>query len=102
MCSWLRPASSYLKRLTTKGGGWDAEVSPAMVDVAVQLISRLRDEDPVRGECHLPAQADDVVWAVYTDASDVALGVVLTAGGKCVEDCCWLRNEDDKRYIYVV
>ena len=25
-------------------------------------------------------------------------GVVLTAGGECVEDRCWLRKEDDKRH----
>ena len=63
---------SYLKRLATKGGGWDAEVSAAVAGVAVQLISRLRNEDPVGGVWHMPAQAN-VDWVVYTGASDVAL-----------------------------
>ena len=42
----------------------------------------------------MPAQAD-VDWVVYTDASDVALSVVLT--DECVEDRCWLSKVEEGR-----
>ena len=46
----------------------------------------------------MPELKHGVVW---TDASQIAIGVVLEINGKAVEDAAWLRKKDDYSHINV-
>ncbi|XP_065189499.1 uncharacterized protein LOC135820118 [Sycon ciliatum] len=99
ICGWLRTACSFVKRLSSECGSWDSEVSDVVYQCCRDLSARLCTEDPVRGQWHVPVSTGRV--QVWCDASDLAYGVVLEAGGVTVEDRAWLRAKDDKRHINV-
>ena len=100
VCSWLRPACSYLKRLSSEGNTeWDQSVSLEVAEACHSLVERVSRQDPVHGVWQ-PDSSDP--WIVWCDASDVAIGVALQAGDSIVEDAAWLRETDDRRHINVV
>ena len=45
--------------------------------------------------------ANDGVWVVFCDASEIMTGVVLQADSHVVEDNSWLRAKTDKKHINV-
>ena len=97
IAGWLRPHCSYLKRLCG-GGAWDAPVDECVSKMAVELLRRVNKEDPVRGRWNVNPNGVVTVW---TDASSLALGVVLEIDGSVVEDASWLRKKTDQMHINV-
>ena len=97
VAGWLRPYCSYLKRLGSDGS-WDTLVNDTTRKLAVELIEQVKKEDPVTGQWHVDTTQKTTVW---TDASSIALGVVLEVGGNIVEDATWLRKEADVLHINV-
>ena len=95
VCSWLRPACSFLKRMAS-GGEWDNAVGPRVVDLAEKLRKRVESEDPVTGRWDVPDCRQGRVWC---DASSIATGISVEIGGEVVEDASWLRKEDDAAHI---
>ena len=63
-----------------------------------EVVEEVRTNDPVSGEWHVPKTDVGTVW---TDASDLALGVVLEVGGTLAEDGTWMRKSDDYHHINV-
>ncbi|XP_065185766.1 uncharacterized protein LOC135816500 [Sycon ciliatum] len=102
VCSWLRPACSYLKRLATAAGGngWDDPLPETLVECCQELFARLSSDDPVHGQWDVHAQADST-WTAWCDASGLAIGVVLELDGTVVEDASWLRPAGDKLHVNV-
>ncbi|XP_065182549.1 uncharacterized protein LOC135813378 [Sycon ciliatum] len=100
VCSWLRPYTSYLKRLADSltPGGWDAKVPPEVVSLCQELSGRVEGEDPVHGAWSAPPAAQ---WSVWCDASNIATGIVVQCGADVIEDACWLRPKDDRTHINV-
>eukprot|EP00117_Sycon_ciliatum_P035558 scpid11219/ scgid1080/ len=96
--SWLRPACSYLKRLSSLQPGWDDPVSHEVVACCAEVIHRLQTDDPAQGVWSVPEGAQ---WSLWCDASDIAHGAVIQADGMIVEDGCWLRQKDDRRHINI-
>ncbi|XP_065189595.1 uncharacterized protein LOC135820209 [Sycon ciliatum] len=100
VCSWLRPACSFLKRLACRdGGGWDDDVPNDVVTCCAELASRVQDEDPATGVWN--ASVNEQQLAVWCDASDVAYGIVAEVGGEVMEDKSWLRDADEKKHINI-
>ena len=98
VCGWLRVASGYIQRLTAKEGvGWDEKVSQETMNKVKQVSERLLSgEDPVKGKW---LAREDGKMTVWTDASNLALGVVITIDGVIVEDAAWLRKIGDSSHI---
>jgi len=98
VCGWLRVASGYIQRLTAKEGvGWDEKVSQETMDKVRQVSERLLSgEDPVKGKWLAREGGKMTVW---TDASNLALGVVITIDDVVVEDAAWLRKTGDSSHI---
>jgi len=97
IAGWLRPHCSYLKRLGCSGA-WDEQVEPNVRSLAVDLLARARQEDPVKGRWKVNTGGPVTVW---TDASSLAMGVVLEVDGSIVEDAAWLRKNADCMHINV-
>jgi len=92
---WLRPASSFVKRLANNVD-WDSEINGHCKAVLGEIQTKMKLSDPVRGIWEVQKEADFKVWC---DASSLAIGVVLTMNGKPIEDACWLRKDDDALHI---
>lgn len=97
VAGWLRPACSYVKRLTN-GTSWDAPVDDAVLLVLRDLEKRFASSDPVGGIWTVNSRSMITVWC---DASSIATSVVLESHGKVIEDGCWLRKENDPAHINV-
>ena len=98
--SWLRPACAWLKRLACAGDHWDVAVSDATARCCEDLEAKVASSDPVHGVWSVPSTAVGD-WAVFCDASDLAVGVVLQLDGKVIEDSSWLRDANDSKHINV-
>ena len=98
VAGWLRVVCGYLQRLTAKEEiGWDDNVSVALMEKVVEISRRLNSgDDPVKGKWLVP---EDGIVKIWTDASNVALGVAVTVNGVVVEDAAWLRKEKDSSHI---
>ena len=98
VAGWLRVACGYLQRLTAKEGiGWDEYVSASVMNKVTEVSKRLKSgEDPVKGKWLVP---QDGMVKIWTDASNLALGVAITVDGVIVEDAAWLRKENDSSHI---
>nr|XP_004207675.2 uncharacterized protein LOC101237757 [Hydra vulgaris] len=92
---WLRPSCSYLKRVSSSCG-WDTLVNDRVVKLVRSLNERLTKEDPVHGSWNVKNTSEATVWR---DASSLAVGIVLEVAGEIVEDCSWLRKQDDAAHI---
>ncbi|KAF4685365.1 hypothetical protein FOZ60_006628 [Perkinsus olseni] len=99
ICDWLRPATSYLKRICCEGLGsnaaWDRPVLPDVKKCCDDVVKRLQVDDPVRGVWSPPSLSSNPTFSLYCDASSLAVGVVITVDkgdGNIVplEDSCWL------------
>eukprot|EP00117_Sycon_ciliatum_P011312 scpid18689/ scgid1770/ Gag-Pol polyprotein; Matrix protein p10; p20; Capsid protein p25; Nucleocapsid protein p14; Protease p15; Reverse transcriptase/ribonuclease H p90; Integrase p46 len=99
VCSWLRPACGYLKRLASVESAWDKPVCDAVVHCCAELQAMLDKADPATGKWAVNVEARDCT--VWCDASDVAYGALLECDGAVVEDRSWLRPASDRRHINV-
>ena len=97
IAGWLRLACSYIKR---KAGGenWDDVVDPVACQLISEVLERVAVEDPVRGKWRVFQGQSGVVW---TDASNLALGILVEVDGTAVEDAAWLRKSSDHSHINV-
>jgi transposase InsO family protein len=95
VAGWLRPACSYIKRLTN-GSEWDSYVCKKVTDMVKEIKHRTEMEDPVKGVWNVPREEKAMVWC---DASSLAIGVCLQVGENIVEDASWLRKFDDASHI---
>ena len=93
VCGWLRVAAAYVKRRANAvTNGWDDPVRDdgSVRRMLTEMVGKVNRSDPARGRWDV-AEGEMTVW---TDASSLALGVVLEVAGCVVEDACWLRTED--------
>ena len=98
VCRWLRPMSSYLRRLASLTESWDQPISKELEALCRDLMARLLSDDPVHGVWSVPAGTSKE-WKVWCDASSIAFGAALERDGEIVEDRCWLREKNDRRHI---
>ena len=100
VAGWLRPACAALQRSSAQDGvGWDEFISDSTFRKFKDIMCRLTTEgDPCRGRWVV---REDGVAVVWTDASNIAMGVVLEIDGNIVEDASWLRKETDTSHINV-
>ena len=89
-----------MQRITAKEGiGWDELVSEATRTKVFDIAQRLKSgDDPVKGSWLVPTNGTTVVW---TDASNIALGVALSVDGHVIEDAAWLRKPNDTAHINI-
>jgi len=97
VAGWLRVACSYIKRCC-EGSSWDDDVGPRALHMLEEVMNRVENEDPVRGNWYVGTVAEGTVWC---DASNLALGVALEIDGSIVEDASWLRKSSDSAHINV-
>jgi transposase InsO family protein/ribonuclease HI len=97
VCGWLRVACSFLKR-TCIGASWKDAAGEQAQAMLLELLVRVRADDPVRGRWHVPETNACRVWC---DASCLAFGAVLEVQGETVEDAAWLRKTSDFAHINV-
>ena len=95
VASWLRPACSYVKRLSNDVN-WDSKIADNVLRIVREIWNRVFESDPVKGIWYVP---DCEYGRVYCDASNLAIGVSLQIDGYVVEDNCWLRKSDDVAHI---
>ena len=101
VCSWLRPACSYIKRLAVTEADCDEPVSDQVAEFCRQLDPRVTgDGDPARGRWQVPSDKD-VEYVILCDASDIGLGVVVEVDRHDIEDRSWLRPAADTQFINV-
>jgi hypothetical protein len=98
VAGWLRVACAYIQRLKAKYKiGWDELVPKDIIEKVNEICQRLRmDGDPATGKWVVNCNNNVVIW---TDASSIAMGVLLCISGDIVEDAAWLRKEDDTSHI---
>ena len=97
VCSWLRVACSYMKRIACEGR-WDEEVPSEVHGMLRETLRRVSTQDPAKGKWGVSDTERARVWC---DASSIAEGVSLEVGGQVVEDASWLRKKTDGAHINV-
>ena len=97
VAGWLRVACSYVKR-HAEGEKWGDNIGAWASKMINDIIVRVKDEDPVRGNWKVSSTEKGKVWC---DASDLALGVVVDIDGVTVEDAAWMRKKGDYNHINV-
>ena len=94
---WLRPACSYIKRMSNELN-WDDQLSGKVPFLVKNLKKREDKCDPLGGLWNVSETKSGRIWC---DASSLASGVVVEIDGVIVEDQCWLRKNDDGAHINV-
>lgn len=100
VAGWLRVVCNWLRREScdeSAGTGWDSIVNPDIHRAVENISNRLLTDDPVRGVWSVEGKRG-IVW---TDASNTALGVVVTIDDVVVEDGSWLRKKQDSAHVNV-
>ena len=90
----MRVVCGFMKRIAAKEGvGWDKLVFEATRNKMIDIFQRLKSgDDPVKRTRLVASNGKTVIW---TDASNVALGIVLTSNDQIIEDAAWLRKLND-------
>ena len=96
IAGWLRVACSFIKR-HCEGVSWDDQVGDTVLGWLKEVLGRLKQRDPVQGVWKVTADAGNV----WCDASSLALGVLVEADDKVLEDASWLRKKEDGQHINV-
>ena len=95
---WARVACSYIKRVA-EGKAWKDPVGGLANKMCIEMMTRIEQgDDPVKGKWVVESANSGRVW---TDASSLALGVLLEIGGYAVEDAAWLRKKTDVMHINI-
>lgn len=95
VANWLRPACSFLKRISSETS-WDEPVSEKAMRIIEEIDRRCKASDPACGRWDVPRSTHGVLWC---DASSLAIGACLEVGGHVIEDACWLRKKNDASHI---
>lgn len=98
VAGWLRVACGYIQRHTAlEGINWDEPVSQGIMDKLNEMSRRISTEgDPVAGTWPVDTNSPITLW---TDASNMAIGVVVEIDNDIVEDAAWLRPKHDSSHI---
>jgi len=97
VAGWLRVVCGYIQRCVSETGiDWDENVSPEILALIAEVMTKLKTDDPVRGKWVVNPDSPINVWA---DASNLALGVLLEVDGHVIEDASWLRPKNDTAHI---
>jgi hypothetical protein len=67
-------------------------------ELAERLYQETLTNDPVQGVWRFNAEDE---WVLYTDASGLALGAVLTIGSHFIEDGSWIRKKQCSMHINI-
>ena len=97
----LRVQSALLHRIAGLGPNaklLKEEVPEKIKSLADRLYSEVVKSDPVKGIWQFDPAKE---WVLYTDASSIATGAVLTIGGQTVEDGSWLRKKNCNLHINI-
>ena len=97
IAGWLRVACSFIKR-SAEGSRWEDPVGSDALSMIKEVIEKVKLDDPVKGAWHVPKTEHGTIWS---DASSLAIGVLLEVDNKVVEDAAWLRKKDDYSHINV-
>ena len=97
IAGWLRVACSFLKR-HSNGSHWEDPVGERAMAILSQILRRVKEDDPVKGQWAVPPVSAGRVWC---DASSLATGVLLDIDGVVAEDAAWLRKKSDAAHINV-
>jgi len=97
---WLRVACAYIQRSTAKEkAGWDDNVSQNVLNMIDETMEMIRERgDPAKGGWLVNPSGEVTVW---TDASSIALGVILCVDNNIIEDAAWLRRNKDSSHINI-
>ena len=68
-----------------RGLNWDDKVDKEIMDIVLEAQNLLSNDDPVKSRWLVNPKSKLNVW---TDASSVAVGVVLEIDGDVIEDAC--------------
>ena len=93
---------SVVKRLACAEAevGWDSPVSSTTVTCCEELDECVRCKNPAHGIWSV-SSPDKGSWMVWSDASDLTIGVALEVDGNVVEDGSWLRAQTDHCHVHV-
>ena len=97
VAGWLRVITGLVKR-SCDGEGWRSRAGDEAVRMVRDVIDECKRHDPANGVWNVNVDEGVSVW---TDASQLALGVTLTVNGNIIEDGTWLRKVDDHAHINV-
>ena len=61
-----------------------------------EIMTKVRTSDPVKGVWTVDGKDSVNVWC---DASNIALGVVITVDRMVIEDASWIRKKEDPLHI---
>ncbi len=95
---WLRVWCAFIQRCTARDNtDWNEKVSDDVMQKVRDVEKRLHESgDPAHGNWLVDPKGKVTVW---TDASNLALGVALEVDGSIVEDASWLRDKQDTAHI---
>ena len=100
VAGWLRVHCSWLKRLSAlEELEWDEMLPDKLVTLCIDLAVKLSQHDPVQGVWQV--SQNDKPCVVWCDASDIATAAAIEVNGHIIEDCAWLRKQDDARHINI-
>ena len=94
---WLRTACSFVKRMA-EGVEWVDRIPAEARAAAKEVVSRVIDNDPVRGAWDAK---DTTACTTWCNASSLAVGACLEVKGWIVEEAAWLRKEGDGSHINI-
>ena len=94
---WLRLAYRVPKRRASSvTKGWDDETRDNLLQRMIsQTVDSVRRDDPAHGDWCV----DGRELNAWVDDSSLAIGVALERHETMLEDACWLRPENDTKYI---
>jgi transposase InsO family protein len=99
VAGWLRVACTFLQRIVGEDSNkWDDPISSKAQGIFREVCDKVQAADPVNGKWDVDTTKEVTLW---TDASDLALGIVLEVDGHVVEDGSWLRQANDTKHINV-
>ena len=78
------------------GERWDEFVGVTAMSLLQDILRKVSENDPVQGKWPV---SQNEICTLWTDASSLALGVVLEEDGDKIEDAAWLRKKDDTAHI---
>jgi len=95
---WLRVACGFLQRKASESKiDWDEKVDAGLMRCLDDLFEKLEKEgDPAKGQWSVACTPKIVLW---TDASQIAMGVALEVNDDIIEDAAWLRKKEDCSHI---
>jgi len=97
VAGWVRLVAAMVQRTTAKKSlSWNEPVGEEVMKILRETDRLIKHDDPVKGKWCVNPESTLHVW---TDASNLAVGVVLEIDGNVIEDACWLNKDRDTSHI---